>query len=146
MTDGWNGWKELEHDDDDGRGGGVASMSEAWHKQEHRAEPAQCGEEQGQAPTLCRRGSGASGPPHPRGLGRVVTVEYIESVEPIQQNRMLNSVALKWIRDQHESPPDVPTVPYVSLTEYRDGGMQIGKLGRNKGEDYWWGRRTQPWL
>jgi hypothetical protein len=148
MTDGWNGWKELEHDDDGGRGGGVANMSEAWHNQEHRAEPAQSPgrEEQGQASTLNRRGCGVSGPPQQGELPEVVTVEYIQSVEPIQQNRMLNSVALKWIRDQHESPQGVPIVPYVSLTEYHTEGLQIGKLGRDKGEEYWWEHGTQPWL
>ena len=67
MTDGWNGWKELEHDDDGGRGGGVANTDDnydAWHKQEHRAEPAQSDgrEEQGQASTVNRRGCGVSGP------------------------------------------------------------------------------------
>jgi hypothetical protein len=57
MADGSD--TELEHDDDGGRGGGVANTDvnyDAWHKQEHRAEPAQSDgrEEQGQASTESR--------------------------------------------------------------------------------------------
>ena len=147
MTDGWNGWKELEHDDDGGRGGGFADMSEAWYKQEHRAEPAQSQgrEEQGHSSTLNRRGCGVSGPPQQGGLPEVVTVEYIQSVESIQQDRKLNSVALKWIRDQNESPQGVPTVQYVPLMHHHTEGLQIGNLGRDKGEEYWWNDGRQPW-
>ena len=138
---GFSGWIEMEHDDDI-RGGGVAVMSEGLYKPKHRDEQGRG--EQGQSSTSTRRGSGVSGPQQQGELPEVVTVEYIQSVESIQQAIKLNNTALKWIRDTHENPPGTPTVQYVALTQYHTA-YQIGKLGRCKGEEYWWTGGTQPW-
>ena len=55
----------------------------------------------------------------------------------------LNSIALKWIRYTHESPPGRPTVDWVELTD--KDPLQIGVADKSHGQDRWISNRQQPW-
>ena len=55
----------------------------------------------------------------------------------------LNPIALKWIRDTHESPPGWPTVDWVELTD--TDPLQIGVADKSHGQDRWITNRQQPW-
>merc|ERR1712016_291801 len=49
----------------------------------------------------------------------------------VTQSFTLNNVALKWIRDQNENPPGVPTTDCVDLTE--TDPIQIGVIVKREG-------------
>ena len=116
--DGGNGGRWS--DDDDGRGCGTKGDGNdvEWHGRDAEPTPHDF---------FFHRGSGVL-----RELPHVVTVEYIQSLESTHQKFMLNNVALKWIRDTHESPPGVPSVAFVNLNDYHTEGLQIGIIGRVK--------------
>jgi hypothetical protein len=140
---GGGGGNDGRWQDDGGRGCGDAKGDDndvAWHG--HDAVPAPPDVQAVSGQTSSQRGSGAT-----RKLPHVVTVEYIQSVKSTHQKFMLNNVALKWIRDTHESPPGVPSVEYVNLNDYHTEGLQIGIIGRvtEWSQEYWWLTGSQPW-
>ena len=62
----------------------------------------------------------------------------------VTQPFTLNSVALKWIRDQNENPPGCPTTDCVDLTE--TDPIQIGVIVKGKGMAYSFKEgETTPW-
>ena len=62
----------------------------------------------------------------------VVTMEQIRASGT--QPWKLNNTALKWLRDTHENPPGIPTVPELDLTSQEE--IMIQTLVEPGGQDY----------
>ena len=77
----------------------------------------------------------------------VATMDQIRDLRRgAQPPRKDHNTALKWLRDEHESPPGQPTVPRVDIT--RDDPLEIGVLERDRGMAYTFVEnpvRSQQW-
>ena len=71
----------------------------------------------------------------------VVTMEQIRASGT--QPWKLNNTALKWLRDTHENPPGIPTVPELDLTSQEE--IMIQTLVEPGGQDYSFTAPLQPW-
>ena len=60
-----------------------------------------------------------------------------------EQPWKLNNTALKWLRDTHENPPGIPTVPELDLTSQEE--IMIQTLVEPGGQDYSFTEPLQAW-
>ena len=75
----------------------------------------------------------------------VATMDQIRDLrQGAQPPREDHNTALKWLRDEHESPPGQPTIPRVDIT--RDDPLEIGVLHRDSNMAYTFVEsRSQQW-